>query len=166
MKTQSSGITSIIAIVVMSVAMTTALGIYQLLFAEFLIARDQEHSIVAEYTAEAGKECALYNMFANEYNPQTNRMKNSVTGIECAGDDGSGDDYPLKNKGLSSDGFPLFEYKMSQVDACTYIEFRHQQLTIDGKPYLETIINSRGRYPCANSKVERGIQVILKQKLP
>lgn len=144
----SRGITSLIAVVVMSVSMTTALGIYQLLFSEFLIARDQEHSVIAEYAAHAGIECALYNLYAEGYDVTADPA------LRCNGSN------------LSS-GVLLrtYTYNMTQNAACTVVKLEYTDTTTATPPYRTISIYSKGRYPCSNPRVERGITTFLKRRI-
>ena len=143
----SRGITSLIAVVVMSVAMTTALGIYQLLFSEFLIARDQEYSIVAEYAAHSGIECALYNLYAENYDVTAD------PNLRCNGSN------------ISSGGLlRTYTYPMTENNACTIVSLEYVDNNAAVPPHRTITIRSRGRYPCSTPRVERGIETTLRRR--
>lgn len=139
------GITALVAVMVMSVALTLGVGIFQLLYAEMLISRDTAHSVVAEYAAEAGVECAKYNIFAKDYD------FNTAPSMWCNGN----------NLGVARSMNELtFEpYHMTESGACAVVNMSY----VDSGTTRTIFIQSHGRYPCDNPRVERGIETSLQR---
>jgi|GEM_PF-3644420 len=150
------GLTALVAILIMSVAMTAALAIFQLLFTESLIARDQQESVVAEYAAESGIECMKYNIYAKSYDAS----KSPPNPLRC-----NGIDYGFTKTQISPSVWELTfspSYPMTQVNACAAISMSYGDIGTERIIYMR----SHGRYPCDNPRVERAIETSLKQAIP
>ena len=145
------GITSLVAVMVMSVALSLGVGIFQLLYAEMLLSRDQAHSVIAEYAAHAGIECALYNAFAGALD-----VAGSAPVMECNGDNFVGKSEGIRTWRFAGEGD---EYMVGE--SCVSIVYEKRSLDAATEGWIFT---SRAEYPCGSaSAVERGVQTMLKR---
>jgi len=152
------GLTALIAVVIMSVAMTSALAIFQLLFAESLIARDQEQSVISEYAAESGIECAKYNIYARSGSfDLTGSPDMYCNGIFLTSS-------RINNEFNNELSFA--KYRMTKNDACAVVNISYSDLPVGSPTYRLITMKSHGRYPCDNPRVERGIETSLKRAIP
>lgn len=149
--TTRSGITSLVAVMVMSVALSLGVGIFQLLYAEMLLSRDQAHSVIAEYAAHAGIECALYNAFAGALDASS-----GAPTMVCNGDNFTG-----KNEGPNTWRFAGKGDEYMVGESCVSIVYEKRSLDAATEGWIFT---SRAQYPCGSSNaVERGVQTMLKR---
>ena len=147
----TKGITALVAIMIMTISLTLGVGIFQILFTEMLASRDQAYSAIAEYAAESGIECAKYNIYTNETFP--------IDQLWCNGTDLSAT--------VTGNTRTYAHYEMTQSGACAEVTISDQVISVDSPvPNRRLItIQSRGRYPCTNPRVERGIVTSIQQGL-
>ena len=159
---QTRGITLLLSVFVMGIALTVAVGIFNIFLGELSIGIEMSKSTVAFVAADSGGECALYwDRQANSFATSTGSGSNNIT---CGGsifnvggwESCEPSDCVSANDGKNGSSMFTFNFSNSSCAEVTVDK------TYDATNRLTTTITSLGKNNClagAPRVVERGVEL-------
>lgn len=159
---QHRGITLLLSVFIMGIALTVAVGIFNIFLGELLLAGESSKSIAAFFAADAGNECALYwdrkvNSFTTSNGPGSNSINCGGSAFNVGGWD-SCTPTACTRADEGKDGSSTFVVSLSN-GSCAEVTV---EKTHNVSNQLLTSITSLGRNDClpgAPRVVERGLEV-------